>query len=124
MTKSLRVQIREAEQQVLHRRHTLGLKLVTLANKIHQQLTAPATLLLTSGVGFIIGEVSKHQTCKANDGQPAQQSSPLTKTMSLVNSMRTIYLLLPLAWMFKPRPKNSELLVKKTDGNTSGCKLR
>jgi len=68
MPKSLTAQINAAERQVLNRQQEVGIRTTTLVRKIHQQMTAPATLLLAGGIGFIIGELTKRQTSKKRPG--------------------------------------------------------
>jgi len=102
---SLNAQIRDAERQLLNRRQTVGVGATTLIKDIHQQMTAPATLLLASGIGFIIGELTKCQTQKLPDTdkkKPArEETSPLRIALNLLTSIHTLYTALPLAWMIK-----------------------
>jgi hypothetical protein len=102
--KSLTAQIRDAERQVLNRQRRVGVSAATLVRKIHQQMTAPATLLLAGGIGFIIGELTKRQPPKSPgtaDKPRADEPSPLTTALNLITSIRTLYMALPIAWMMK-----------------------
>jgi len=104
LPKSLTAQINAAERQVLNRQQEVGIRTATLVRKIHQQMTAPATLLLAVGIGFMIGELTKRQTPKFRDtvDKPhATATSPLRIAQSLMTSARTLYTVLPLAWMMK-----------------------
>jgi len=105
MPKSLTAQINAAERQVLNRQQEVGIRTTTLVRKIHQQMTAPATLLLAGGIGFIIGELTKRQTSKKRPGTvdkpQATESSPLRIALNLITSARTLYTALPLVWMMK-----------------------
>jgi hypothetical protein len=105
MPKSLTAQINAAERQVLNRQQEVGIRTATLVRKIHQQMTAPATLLLVAGIGFIIGELTKRQTSKKRPGtvdKPhATETSPLRIALNLITSARTLYTALPLVWMVK-----------------------
>jgi hypothetical protein len=96
---SLTVQIENAERQVLDRRQEIDLRIATLILKIHRQMSAPATLLLAAGIGFIIGELTKRQTCKSGGTTP--KTTPLNVALNLLTSARTLYTALPLAWMMK-----------------------
>ncbi len=102
--KSLTAQIRDAERQVLNRQREVGVRAATLVRKIHQQMTAPATLLLAGGIGFIIGELTKRQTSKFRstaDKPRTAETSPLTTALNLITSAHTLYMALPIAWMMK-----------------------
>jgi len=105
MPKSLTAQINAAERQVLNRQQEVGIRTTTLVRKIHQQMTAPATLLLAGGIGFIIGELTKRQTSKKRPGTigkpQATENSPLRIALNLITSARTLYTALPLVWMMK-----------------------
>jgi len=103
-SKSLTAQIRDAEQQILTRQRGVGIRADTLIKKVHQQMTAPSTLLLTVGIGFIIGELTKRQTTN-NRGiankQRTTETSPLMTALNLMTSVHTLYTALPIAWMMK-----------------------
>ncbi|MGZ8223300.1 MAG: hypothetical protein ACXWT0_16795, partial [Methylobacter sp.] len=78
--KSLTAQIRDAERQVLNRQRGIGVRTATLVRKTHQQMTAPESLLLAGGIGFIIGELTKRQTLKVRstaDKPRAAETTPL-----------------------------------------------
>jgi hypothetical protein len=67
-------------------------------------MTAPATLLLAGGIGFIIGELTKRQPPKSPgtaDKSHAAEISPLTTALNLISSVHTLYMALPIAWMMK-----------------------
>jgi hypothetical protein len=67
-------------------------------------MTAPATLLLAGGTGFIIGELTKRQTpnSRGTAGKPrAAETTPLRTALNLMTSVHTLYTALPLAWMIK-----------------------
>jgi len=101
---SLTAQIREAEQQILIRQRGVGVLAATLVKKIHQEITAPSTLLLTGGIGFIIGELTKRQTTNNTDTankQRTTETSPLRTALKLLTSIHTLYTALPIAWMIK-----------------------
>ncbi len=105
-SKSLTAQIRDAERQVLHRQRQVDLRAATMVRKIRQQMTAPATLLLAGGFGFILGELSKcrPQQFRGTAVNPqAAGISPLRVALNLLTSARTLYTALPLAWMMKSR---------------------
>jgi len=103
-SKSLAAQIRDTERQVLQRQQEVSVRASTLIQKIHQQMTAPATLLLAGGIGFIIGELTTHQTpnSRGNADKPrTAETSPLTTALNLITSVRTLYMALPIAWIMK-----------------------
>jgi hypothetical protein len=101
---SLAAQIRDTERQVFKRQQKVSVRTTTLIRKIHQQMTAPATLLLAGGIGFIIGELTKHQihNSRGNTDKPrTAETSPLTTALNLITWVRTLYMALPIAWIMK-----------------------
>ncbi|QFY44518.1 hypothetical protein F6R98_19345 [Candidatus Methylospira mobilis] len=103
-SKSLKIQIRDAEQQLSNRQRRCGVRAATLTRKIHQQLIAPASLLLAGSIGFIIGEFTKRQIPNnrgAADKPDATETTPLRTALKLMASARTIYAALPLAWIMR-----------------------
>ena len=103
-SRSLTAQIKNAEQQISIRQREAGVRADTLTRKIHQQITAPSTLLLAGGIGFIIGELTKRQTSK-NRGAAGKQrttgTSPLRTALNLMTTVHTLYTALPIAWKIK-----------------------
>jgi hypothetical protein len=100
----LTAHIREAERQVLIRQRGVSVRSTTLIKKIHQQMTAPSTLLLAGGFGFIIGELTKRQTSnhRGTAGKLSiTRTSPLRTALNLMTSIHTLYTALPIAWMLK-----------------------
>ena len=103
-SRSLTAQIREAEQQILIRQRGVGVRAAAVVKKIHQELTAPSTLLLTVGIGFIIGELTKRQTTNNRNTankQRTTETSALRTALNLLASVHTLYTALPVAWMIK-----------------------
>ena len=103
-SKSLTAQIKAAERQVLDRQQKTGIRTTTLIRNIHQQMTAPATLLMAGGIGFIFGELTKCQASKARgtiNKTHATETTPLKIALTLMTSARTLYTALPLAWIIK-----------------------
>ena len=103
-SKSLTAQIRDAEQKILIRHRGVGVRATTLIKKIHQEMTAPSTLLLAGGIGFIIGELTKRQTTNSPDAANKQntvQISPLKTALNLITLMHSLYIALPLSWKTK-----------------------
>ena len=103
-SKSLRTQIRNVERELLNRQQRTGVRTATLVRKIQQQMTAPATLLLASGIGFILGELTQCQTAKsrgAPDKLRTTKTTPLRTALNLMTSIHTLYSALPLAWLMK-----------------------
>ena len=103
-SKSLRTQIRNVERELLNRQRRTGVRTATLVRKIQQQMTAPATLLLAGGIGFILGELTQCQTAKprgALEEPRASETTPLRTALNLMTLVHTLYTALPLAWMMK-----------------------
>lgn len=102
--KSLAAQIRDAERHVLKRQQKVGVRASTLVRKIHRLMTAPATLLLASGIGFIVGELTKRQTNNSRgnaDKQSNTVTTPLRTALNLMTSAHTLYTALPITWIMK-----------------------
>ena len=102
--KSLRAQIRAAERKLLNRQQRVGVRTATLVRNIHQQVTAPATLLLAGGIGFILGELTQRQTAKSHgaaDKLGTTKTTPLRTALNLMTSIHTLYSALPLAWLMQ-----------------------
>jgi hypothetical protein len=103
--KSLSAQIKEAEYQVLNRQRKVGVRTAKLVQQIHRRLTDPATLLLSVGIGFIIGELTKSQAAKpggTTDKRPGSAGiSPIKIALNLLTSLQTLYATLPMVWILK-----------------------
>ena len=101
-SKSLSAQIRDTEQEVMNRQWRVGICNATLIRTIHQKLTAPTTLLMAGGIGFLIGELTQRPTHNSdstvNKTRPAD-TSPLRTALNLITSVYTLYTALPLAWI-------------------------
>ncbi len=100
--KSLRTQIRNVERELLNHQRRVGVRTATLIRKIQQQM---ATLLLASGMVFILGELTQRQTTKSRGAAcklRITETTPLrTTALNLITSIYTLYTALPLAWMMK-----------------------
>ena len=75
-----------------------------LMKTIHQQMTAPTTLLLATGIGYIIGDLTKSHEIKLDnsaDKSKAVEISPLKVAINLVTSIQNIYTALPIFLMIK-----------------------
>ena len=102
--KSLTAQIRDAERQVLSSQQRVGVRTATLIRNIHQQMTAPATLLLAGGLGFILGELTKRKnlnSCGIADKSRTSETTLLRTALNLLTSVHTLYTALPIAWIIK-----------------------
>jgi len=102
--KSLKAQIRAAERELMNRQQRVGVRTATLVRNIHQQVTAPATLLLAGGIGFILGELTQRQSAKSRSAAGklrTTETTPLRTALNLMTSIHTLYTALPLAWLMK-----------------------
>ena len=70
---SLTAKIRDAEQQLLIRQRGVGVRTDALIKKIHREMTAPSTLLMTVGIGFILGELTKRRSSSNHPVSGKQQ---------------------------------------------------
>jgi hypothetical protein len=93
-----------------------------LARKIHKQMTAPATLTLAGGIGFIIGEFTQHQPLKSGSSADkllhSDETSPLEYALKLMATARTAYTALPVIWMIKSYLSGQE---PNQQGNNFRC---
>lgn len=102
--RSLNAQISNVEWQILQRQQSIHVRGDSLIRKIRQQLTAPTSLLLSGGVGFLLGELTKRRapkSCGNGDKSTAHETSPLITALNLIGTVRTLYMALPIAWMLK-----------------------
>ncbi len=103
-TNSLNAQIRDAEQQLLKRRQIISAGTDKLLRDIHEQMTAPASLLLASGIGFMTSELSLCPTPRSPDTSDRPQrveAQDVKTTLNLIISAYTLYNALPIAWLRK-----------------------
>ena len=84
-SKSLNAQIYEAEQQVALRQQRVTDSRSSLLRHIHQRMTAPATLWLAGGIGFMFGELTKPRTLKTCS---QNEQSSVTETTALRGNWR------------------------------------
>ncbi len=100
---SLGMKILAAEQRVSCRKRQIGIHSATLTQKIAQGLTTTPNLLLASGMGCIIGEVTKQPTTTDGNGnnRPATQTTPLKTVLTLLSSIQALYAALPLVLVIK-----------------------
>ncbi len=104
--KSLAAKIKDAERQVFNRRQGISVRTAMLVRQIHRQMTAPASLLLAGGIGFITGELTRHHPPKAQAitaGTPrTAKATPLRAALNLIGTAQTLYTaVLPLLGMAK-----------------------
>ena len=95
---SLSAQIRIAERRVSERQKQVRVYRTALSQNILRQLAAPPNLLLASGIGFILGELTK-STVKRSANRQLTKTTPLKKALHLFSSLHTIYTALPLVWL-------------------------
>ncbi len=117
-SKSLSLQIKAAEQQVLNRQRNIGITLSMITSKLQQQMTTPVSLLLASGIGFMLGEITKNRSPKGQNitskTMPVEPS-PLSIALKLVTSIQTLYTALPVVWIMKTfyQPTSSKQSAKR-----------
>ena len=108
---SLTAKIRDTEQQLVIRQREVGIRTDALIKKIHREMTAPSTLLMTVGIGFILGELTRRRTSINHPVAGKQRTngvSPLRTSLNLITSAHTLYMALPIAWktrIFNPSAK-------------------
>jgi len=100
----LNAQINNLEWQILQRQQSIHVRGDSLIRKIRRRLTAPTSLLLSGGVGFLLGELTKRRapkSCGNSDKSKAPETSPLITALNLIGTVRTLYMALPIAWLLK-----------------------
>jgi hypothetical protein len=95
---SLNYQIKHTERQLQNRQQRVDTASQTLTNSIHRQMTAPASLWLAGGSGFIISELTNSQTAATSASASKDVETPLMTLINFISLLRTA---LPLVWMFK-----------------------
>lgn len=101
---SLSQQIRAAERDLLHQQRRVAVSADHLVQTLHRQLTSPMSLLTASGVGFIIGELTRRQTprpCSGGDQLPAIDATRWQTALSFAGSVHALYTALPVAWLVR-----------------------
>ena len=96
--KSLTAQIRDAELQVLERQRMVIICADTLVQKAQQQITAPASLLLAGGIGFILSELTKSKPSESHSAteesrtiETADVTRHLMTTLNFLSSLNALY---------------------------------
>jgi hypothetical protein len=97
---SLNAQIKAAERQVSIRQQQVGVRAARLARQLDRDISAPSSLLLAAGIGFVSGELTRRQAPPAQSANPppAPQPSVLQTTLNLFASAYHLYAALPVAW--------------------------
>lgn len=96
---SLEDEIKDTERDRLIREWKVNAHADKLVQDIHQEITAPGSMLLACGIGFILGELSKRRQAPKSDR--TDKKSFLKAAMSFITSTHTMYSALPLSWLIK-----------------------
>lgn len=105
---SLDSQIKDTEQQIINHQRAIDVHTEALTEKLQQPIIiTPANLLLASGIGFILGELTKCQRVNVADNAQEGETSPLKVALNLLASARTLYAALPLVLMISSRYRGS-----------------
>jgi len=59
LNQSLVVRIREAEQRLVERQRSVSDRGSQLRHRFHEQITSPALLGMSAGIGFLVGELTQ-----------------------------------------------------------------
>lgn len=99
-TASLAVQISETERRLRNQRRLVRVRGAALGRTLHRRMTAPATLLLAGGLGFLMGELTRRQTLQSPGADRSPDSGhPFFETVlnfiKLVNWGHTLFTVLP-----------------------------
>lgn len=117
-TNSLTAQIKDAERQVLHHKEDVRVSADRLVKMIRHQMTSPSTLLMAGGMGFMLGETTRHQNPDktGSTGKPRQaETSPIMTAINLMISIHTLHAALPWAWLMETfnKPQTSAPITEK-----------
>ncbi|MGD0959371.1 MAG: hypothetical protein ABSB19_06160 [Methylomonas sp.] len=101
---SLNARIRQAERRRLQSQRRLSDSGNRLYQHLRQRMTAPATLWLGGGIGFMFGELTKSQTfntCKSNEQSIVTETSALNLALNFITFIHNLYIALPLVLIIK-----------------------
>lgn len=96
-SRTLSAQIRAAEQRVSDRQRQIAVHAATITQKVERQMSKPPNLLLASGIGFILGEVTQKAPVMTGKNGDATATTPLKVVMHLLASLQAVSAFLPLA---------------------------
>jgi hypothetical protein len=104
--RSLNAHIRDVERQLVQDQHKVRIRRTNVVNAIKRQITAPSSLLLCAGIGFIIGEMTwKPKKSKRigtiETSNHSDENTPLMTTLKVLVSIHTLYKTLPMHWLKK-----------------------
>ena len=117
---ALNRKIKNTEQQIGKHQRAIGVHSVALTGELRQAMRlTPANLLLASGIGFILGELTKCQSVDSTDNTQAGETSPLKVAFNLLSTARTLYAALPLVLMISSyyqslRPEQQQTTKEKS----------
>jgi len=109
---SLNGQIRDAERRWARCRQGVDNSGSRLFKHLGRRITAPDSLLLAGGVGFLFGEFSKRQTvhaCRQQDDSTIAETTAWSITLNFISVLDKLYTALPLilivkSWMDQGMP--------------------
>lgn len=105
---ALNSQIKDTEQQIGKRQRAIHVHSHSLVKELRQaMIVTPAHLLLASGIGFIVGELTKCQPVSSEDDTQVGEISPLTIAFNLLSTAKTLYAALPLLLVISSRYSSS-----------------
>jgi hypothetical protein len=110
MTRYFRLnrKIKDTEQQIGKRQRTINVRSKALAGELQQaMILTPAHLLLASGIGFILGELTRCRSVEATDDTQTGEISPLKVAFNLLSTAKTLYAALPLLLVISSRYSSS-----------------
>ncbi len=89
---SLTIRVMHAERQVLHRRQLVGVRACMLGQRIREQLTSPAMLLVAGSVGFVAGYFTKRRasTPSSTEAPRGSANTLLGRALKLVAIARIL----------------------------------
>lgn len=124
-TASLAVQISETERRLRNRRRLIRVRGATLGRTLHQRMTAPALLLSASGMGFLMGELTRRQTPKLRGADRSPDSGHLCfetalNLIKLGTWARTLFAALPGARTQASSPSETSVQIPEPPFRSQG----
>lgn len=99
---SLMTQIRYTEYQLQQHRKLVDLYSARLFGNVQQQLTAPSSLLMAGGIGFILSELTRNRSSRVQHTDKSKASSSkttflpwiLSTALNLISPLNILYAVL------------------------------
>jgi hypothetical protein len=100
-TRSMAYEIRKAERRIFNRQCRIEQRKATLIRHLQRRITSPMTLVMATGVGFIVGDLTApHPSPRPADSAPSKRAasgeSSLAKVLNWISWWNTLTTAWPL----------------------------